>query len=60
MLDALKDVKKAAREMEASTHSTDTVRQGLLKTANEWHDSLDEVHRRLAFIDRILFEGERE
>ncbi len=60
VLDALKDVKKASREMEASTHATDTVRQGLIKTANEWHDSLDEMHRRLAFIDRILFEGERE
>ena len=60
VLDALKDVKKASKEMEIATHATDTVRQGLLKTANEWHDSLDEMHRRLAFIDRILFEGERE
>lgn len=57
ILDSIKDMRSAVKQFEDSTHAMDAIRQKVLEACKDWHDSLDEVHRKLVFIDQTLFEG---
>ncbi len=57
ILDVLKDIRNAAKQLDKDTLAVDAIRKKVANQSTEWHSNLDEVHKRLAFIDRILFEG---
>lgn len=56
ILDSLKDVRKLVKEFEKRTHSIDSLKTSTLSSCKSWQGHLDDIHRKLAYIDHVLFE----
>lgn len=56
VLDSLKDVRELVKEFEKRTHSIDHLQKETLSSCKGWRNNLDNIHRKLAYIDNVLFE----